>query len=172
MSQLKLPKSGPCFIELLEHKTSFNKFLRIKSEHNNSHKWYLIHGIFAGDLNLLSITVLCLATFSCLSYSMKLDPGSSLMLQNLKKDWNICSFICWYERKSKCVVLYASDLVFELAWWLQTGLAWKNVYEIGRVWFLLNWKVIRQVVTYVFLIKCLLNLNFVNYNYSKEEDMN
>ena len=53
-----------------------NNSLLSRNEHNTSHKLYMWHGIYAGKLNLVSIMLLCLATFFVLkSSSMKLVPG-------------------------------------------------------------------------------------------------
>ncbi len=65
-----------CFMQ----KIVLNKFRLSKKEQDFSHKWYMWFGILAVSLNLVSMILLCLATFLCLSSSMILGPGQPFYL--------------------------------------------------------------------------------------------
>ncbi len=54
-----------------------DNFLLSKNEQDTSHKKYMWHGVLAGNLNLVSIIVLCLVTFGALSSSMKLGAAAN-----------------------------------------------------------------------------------------------
>ena len=66
---------GPNFIELLKQNMLLNKFLLSRREHDTSHNFGKCDMIFwDGNPVLVSRILLCLATFLCLSSSMKLGP--------------------------------------------------------------------------------------------------
>ena len=58
-----IPTTGPNFIELLMQRTQLKNSLISKNEQDTSHKLYLWHGSLAGNLILVSVNVLCLATY-------------------------------------------------------------------------------------------------------------
>ena len=52
----------PTLIELLKQSMLLYIFLLSRNVLDTSHKLYVSHGILAGNLNLVSIVLLCLAT--------------------------------------------------------------------------------------------------------------
>ncbi len=59
MDTLFAGMSGPNFIELLK----LRKFLLNNKKQDTSYKWYMWNAVLAGNLIMVNILVLCLATF-------------------------------------------------------------------------------------------------------------
>ena len=54
--------SGPIFIELLKQKILLSNFQLSSNEQDTSHKLYMRHVSLTGNLILVSVVLLCLAT--------------------------------------------------------------------------------------------------------------